>query len=119
MYRKPFYIVMVCVVLSACQAGINEVPSTPVEQQPTRIPTETPLPTASPTDPAPTKPPIKTEQIEVRYEDPPYPDTVLRGTLMGEGDVVVILVEGPLGNRARWLPFGRHIAELGNMPAKR
>ena len=112
MWKKSICVLVTLVFLSACQGGVNEEPPTPVEQ-PTQTPTEIPLPTASATDSAPTKPPIKTEQIEVTYEDPPYPDTVLRGTLMGEGDVAVILAPMALSNRVPWLPFARHIAELG------
>ncbi|MCP4540900.1 MAG: alpha/beta fold hydrolase, partial [Chloroflexi bacterium] len=53
-------------------------------------------------------PDIKTERIAV-----PYEDRVIRGTLVGEGDIAVVLAPMFGVPRGHWLPFARHIASLG------
>jgi sugar lactone lactonase YvrE/pimeloyl-ACP methyl ester carboxylesterase len=50
----------------------------------------------------------KSEQIQV-----PYEDRIIRGTLLGEGDMVVILAPGFNETRGSWMRHARHFASLG------
>jgi sugar lactone lactonase YvrE/pimeloyl-ACP methyl ester carboxylesterase len=57
--------------------------------------------------PAPTQA-VHREEIQVAYDD-----RVIRGTLLGEGDTVVILAPGFGVTRGIWMEFARHFASLG------
>jgi pimeloyl-ACP methyl ester carboxylesterase len=82
-------------------------PPTPTAT-PTMVPTDTSTPTATPTiTPTPTQA-IHQELVEAAYED-----RVIRGTLVGEGDIVVILAPGVNETRAIWMRHARHFASLG------
>jgi pimeloyl-ACP methyl ester carboxylesterase len=72
------------------------------------VPTDTSTPTAAPTiTPTPTQA-IHQELVKAAYED-----RVIRGTLVGEGDIVVILAPGFNETRGIWMRHARHFASLG------
>jgi alpha/beta superfamily hydrolase len=67
-----------------------------------------PIPAASAAmSPAPAQE-TKTEGIEVAYED-----TVIRGTMVGEGDMAVVLAPMFHTPRSSWMPFAEHLASQG------
>lgn len=80
----------------------------PTETHPSLPPTSTPEPSLTATVQAIATPDIPSEQVQV-----PYEDRVIRGTLLGDGETVVILA--PIFNttRAVWMSFAKHIASLG------
>lgn len=80
------------------------VTPTPAEQRPT----DTPQPTADATMAPSTTQNILSEEFEV-----PYEDRVIRGTLMGDGDLAVIVAPGYLESRAHFMPLSEHVASLG------
>ena len=82
--------------------------SEPVVSPTSQPPTDTPEPTATATTAYTPTPEIKTEQVEV-----PYEDRIIRGTLVGEGEIAVVLAPMFGENRASWMPFAKHIASLG------
>jgi len=71
-------------------------------------PTNTPEPTATATISYTPTPEIKTEQIEV-----PYEDRIIRGTLVGDGEIAVVLAPMFGENRSSWIAFAKHLASLG------
>jgi pimeloyl-ACP methyl ester carboxylesterase len=81
---------------------------TPTETPTPLPPTNTPEPTATTTIPTTPTPDIPKERVEVSYED-----RVIRGTLVGEGDIAVILIPMFHHSRSSWMPFAEHIASLG------
>jgi pimeloyl-ACP methyl ester carboxylesterase len=109
-------------LFSGCANSATEVipttePATPLP------PTDTPEPVVSPTPQLPTDTPeptatatiaytptaeIKTEQVEV-----PYEDRIIRGTLVGDGEIVVVLAPMFGENRSSWIAFAKHLASLG------
>ena len=84
-------------------------------QQPTNTstplpPTGTPTlqPTVTATNAATATPDILRELIEI-----PYEDRVIRGTMLGDGEIAVILAPMWGEDRSSWLKFAKHIAPLG------
>jgi alpha/beta superfamily hydrolase len=83
--------------------------SQPPSETPTPLPpTDTPEPTATATIASTPTPDIPREQVEV-----PYEDRVIRGTLLGDGDIVVVLAPMWGLDRSSWMPFAKHVASLG------
>jgi pimeloyl-ACP methyl ester carboxylesterase len=72
-------------------------------------PTDTPEPTATATTAYTPTPEIKTERVEV-----PYEDRIIRGTLVGDGEIVVVLAPMFGENRSSWIAFAKHLASLGH-----
>jgi dienelactone hydrolase len=92
-------------------APIDTATSLPPTETLTPLPptiTLTPQPSATATEISTPTLDIPTELVEV-----PYEDRVIRGTLMGDGDIVVILAPMWGENRSSWLKFAKHIAPLG------
>lgn len=80
----------------------------PTELPTPHLPTNTPEPTATATVAATPTQEIPEERVEVAYED-----RVIRGTLVGDGDIAVILIPMFQHERSSWMPFAQHIASLG------
>jgi pimeloyl-ACP methyl ester carboxylesterase len=112
-------------LFSACaNPAADVIPTTqPAETATPLPPTETPEPVVSPTPQPPTDTPeptatatiaytptpeIKIEQVEV-----PYEDRIIRGTLVGDGEIVVVLAPMFSENRSSWIAFAKHLASLG------
>jgi pimeloyl-ACP methyl ester carboxylesterase len=98
------------------------VPTAAPTTAPTTAPTEPPTPTAAPTmvptdtstpTAAPTITPTPTQAIHQELVEAAYEDRVIRGTLFGEGDIVVILAPGFNETRGIWMRHARHFASLG------
>jgi pimeloyl-ACP methyl ester carboxylesterase len=71
-------------------------------------PTKTPKPTNSPTPAATATDAIYKERISV-----PRDENLIRGTLLGDGELAVVLAPMFNESRGRWLKFAEHIAPLG------
>lgn len=116
--------VILLILLSACgSASADTIPTTvptdtavppPATSTPEPTQTEKPSPTDTPV-PTPTasitptpEPKIKSEQVQVTYED-----KVIRGTLVGEGDIAVVLAPMFGEPRGSWIDFAKYIASLG------
>ena len=125
-----FIVILGLLLFSAC------VPSTTAVES-TAIPTETPT-SPAPTDTATSLPPtetltplpptitltpqpsatatkVSTPTLDIPTElvEVPYEDRVIRGTLLGDGEIAVILAPMWGENRSSWLKFAKHIAPLG------
>lgn len=107
-------------LFSGCANSATEVipttePATPLpptdtpEPVATQAPTDTPEPTATATIAYTPTAEIKTEQVEV-----PYEDRIIRGTLVGDGEIVVVLAPMFGENRSSWIAFAKHLASLGH-----
>ena len=71
-------------------------------------PTDTPEPVNSPTPAATATDEIFKERISL-----PRDENLIRGTLLGDGEVAVVLAPMFGESRGRWLKFAEHIAPLG------
>jgi alpha/beta superfamily hydrolase len=101
-------------VVSSTQPAETATPLPPTDTpEPTETatplpPTNTPEPTATATIAYTPTPEIKTERVEI-----PYEDRIIRGTLVGEGDIAVVLAPMFGENRSSWIAFAKHLASLG------
>ena len=129
MRKRQILLTLVLLLISACaQPATVATPTVPPTEMPTPLPltatptpfpptetltalpptdTPTPLPTASATIATTPTPDIPKEQVEVAYED-----RVIRGTLLGDGDIAVILAPMWGEDRSSWIKFAKHIAPL-------
>jgi alpha/beta superfamily hydrolase len=80
----------------------------PTETSTAQPPTKTPTPSPTATTAATPTPAVPRKSVEV-----PYEDRVIRGTLLGDGEVAVILAPMWTTTRSVWMSFARHIAQLG------
>jgi alpha/beta superfamily hydrolase len=101
-------------VISSTQPTETATPLLPIDSlepvvSPTpQPPTDTPEPTATATIAYTPTPEIKTERVEI-----PYEDRIIRGTLVGDGEIVVVLAPMFGENRSSWIAFAKHLASLG------
>ena len=125
MKKHILVILSAAVMLAACsqsapestqqveQASVTQ--SQLPEATPTTIPTptpqpatETPLPTAISTLPATELPKLRKDQVAVERDD-----NLLRGTLVGDGEIAVLLAPGAMEPRGNWMQFAEYIAPMG------
>jgi pimeloyl-ACP methyl ester carboxylesterase len=116
---------LLLVVAGCAQTGnLEEIESLPVEMTATQInlptespPTEvttlildtaTPQPSHTPTPAATATDAIYKERISVTRDE-----NIIRGTLLGDGEVAVVLAPMFGESRGRWLKFAEYIAPLG------
>ncbi|UCD97733.1 MAG: alpha/beta fold hydrolase [Chloroflexota bacterium] len=71
-------------------------------------PTDTPEPTATATRESSPTPDIPKEAVTISYDE-----QVIRGILVGEGDIAVVLAPMYGESRGSWMHFAEHIASLG------
>lgn len=92
------------------QSPISTATSTPGDRPTSTAPppTKTPEPIKSPTAAATATEEIYKERISV-----PRDENLIRGTLLGDGEVAVVLAPMFGESRGRWLKFAEHIAPLG------
>jgi alpha/beta superfamily hydrolase len=111
-------------VVAAATAAPTAAPTntTAPTAAPTTVPTEPPAPTAAPTmvltdtstpTAAPTITPTPTPAIHRESIQAAYDDRVIRGTLVGEGEIAVVLAPGWTDTRAVWMGFARELAAAG------
>ena len=106
-------ILALCILLMLLVACAPEAPPStstlpPANTATLEPPTDIPEPTATTTPDYTPTPDIPRELIEV-----PYDDRIIRGTMVGDGPVAVILAPMFGETRANWMPFAKYIATLG------
>ena len=124
-FRSMAIVLFVIMLLAGCSPAetdtavqSQEGDFTPTETQtststttPTPTPqpaTETPLPTAISTLPATVLPKLRKDQVAVEGDD-----NLLRGTLVGDGEIAVLLAPGAMEPRGNWMQFAEYIAPMG------
>jgi len=117
-------LILLLLITGCSQSGAEAISETQVEiVEPTQLPESTSTSTIPPTLPPPTDTPeptslpaptaeptegIKREQVSVSYED-----KTIRGTMVGDGDIAVVLAPMFGESRGNWMHFAEYIAPLG------
>ena len=121
--KRHYTLMLIGMLLfSGCANTATEVIPTTDTETPL-LPTDTPEPAASPTPQPPTDTPEPTFTATIAYTPTPdipkesvevsYEDRVIRGTMVGDGDIAVVLAPMFGENRSSWMPFAKHLASLG------
>lgn len=124
--KRNYYLLFIGLLLfSGCAQASTEVINTtlPTETNSPLPPSDTPEPVASPTPQIPTDTPEPTATATIAYSPTPdipkesvevtYEDRVIRGTMVGDGDLAVVLAPMFGQSRGSWAQFADHIASLG------
>lgn len=117
-------LILLMLITGCAQSESEAISETQVEiVEPTQLPESTSTSTIPPTLPPPTDTPeptslpaptaeltegIKHEQVSVSYED-----KTIRGTIVGDGDIAVVLAPMFGESRGNWMHFAEYIAPLG------